>query len=311
MADTGPSRTTLVVLVVILLIAAGVGVWAANYYLKPRAIAAAQTAQVGDNVTVNYIGEYGNGTQMGKVFDTSLYNVSIDNATYPKSLQYTPHGPLPSAFIPLAVHVGPLRGSYVINNVNFTGVVTGFWQGMLGLKVNQTRWVTFPDTLGYGPLNPACTETLPLAFSVPVLQVVPTTQFSTSYPGVTPNPGVTFPDPNYKWSDLIFSMNSTDIVVESLTTAGYVAPLASGWNATVTAVNATTISLVNDLTQQNYGRILGAFPTGKSCGGGPASTQFTLIGVNPTAGTYTINWNSPVVGYSLTFRITLVQFVTA
>ena len=35
--------------------------------------------------------------------------------------------------------------------------------------------------------------------------------------GVTPGPGVTFPDPNYKWTDLIFSMNSTDITIESLT----------------------------------------------------------------------------------------------
>ncbi|MGP8072120.1 MAG: hypothetical protein ACLPZM_03200 [Thermoplasmata archaeon] len=309
MAESGPTLTTLVILVVILLVAAGLGIWGANYLLVPRPVTTPTSVQVGDNLTVNYLGQYANGTQAGRVFDTSLYSIYLNNISYPKSLQYTGRGGAPSDYTPLPVHVGAFNGQYNINGVNYSGVVTGFWEGMLGLQVNQTRWVTFPDSLGYQSADPACFQTLPLKFTVPVLTNVAASQFATQYPGVTPAPGVTFKDPTYGWQDLIFSMNSTSITLESLTSVGYVAAV-SGWNATVTAVNSTTISLLNDITPQNYGNILGAFATARGCGGGQPSTQFIISNVNVGAGTFTENWNSPVAGYSLTFRITIVQFVT-
>ncbi|HLM90981.1 MAG TPA: hypothetical protein VK424_02875 [Thermoplasmata archaeon] len=310
MAETGPSRTTLVILVVIILVGAGVGIWGVNYLLHPRSISTPASVQVGDNVTVNYIGQFGNGTQVGRTFDTSLYSVYVNNISYPKSLQYSGRGGVPSGYSPLPIHVGAFGGTYNVNGQNFSGVVTGFWEGALGLQVNQTRWVTFPDGLGYGPANPACTKTLPLQFTVPVLTSVASSQFSTDYPGVTPGPGVTFTDPTYGWQDLIFTMNSTEITVESLTSIGFVASV-SGWTATVSALNATTITLMNNITPQNYGNILGAFSTSRGCGGGNPSTQFVISSVNLGAGTFTEDWNSPVVGYSLTFRITIVQIVTS
>jgi len=309
MEKPGPSRTVLLILIVVILVVAGVGVWAANYVLNPKAISTAPTAQVGDNVTVNYIGQYGNGSQAGKTFDTSLWSVYINNQTYPKSLQFS-HGTAQADYTPLPVYVGAANAPYVIDGVNYTPVVTGFWQGMLGLHLNQTRWVTFPDSLGYQQLNPSCTQVVPLSFTVPVLTTVATPQFATYYPGVTPSPGVTFPDPTYKWTDLIFSMNSTDITVEALTSVGFVAAV-SGWNATVTAVNATTISLLNDITPQNYGSILGTFSTSRSCDGGNPSPAFTILSVNTGNGTFTENWNSAVAGFTLTFRITLVQIVSS
>ncbi|MGA8663574.1 MAG: hypothetical protein WB809_00675 [Thermoplasmata archaeon] len=310
MAETGPSRTTLVILVVIILVGAGVGIWGANYLLHPRSISTPLSVQVGDNVTVNYIGEYGNGTQSGRTFDTSLYSVYLNNLSYPKALQYTGRGGVASDYSPLPVHIGAFQGTYVVNGVNYSGVVSGFWQGALGLQVNQTRWVTFPDTLGYGPADPACTQVVPLQFTVPVLTSVATSMFATQYPGVTPGPGVTFTDPTYGWQDLIFTMNSTEITLESLTSIGFVATV-SGWTATVTAVNATTITLLDNITPQNYASILGTFPSSRGCAGGNPSTQFIISGVNLANGTFTEDWNSPVVGYSLTFRITIVQIVTS
>lgn len=310
MARTGPSRILLVILVAVVIVAAAVSVWAVNDVLTPKPISAPDTVQVGDNVTVNYIGEYGNGTQQGKVFDTSIYSVYANNQTYPKALQYTPHGNTSAEFTPLPVHVGPGNLEYNINGTNYTTVVTGFWQGMLGLGVNQSRWVTFPDSLGYGPIDPACTASVPLSFTVPVLSTVPTSQFSNQYPGVTPGQGVNFPDPTYGWTDTIFTMNSTDITVESLTTIGFVSSLSQGWNATVTAINATTITLLDDITPQNFAGILGHFAVSKACGGGSPASTFIISGVNLGTNTFTENWNAPVFGFTLTFRITVVQFVT-
>jgi hypothetical protein len=309
MAPTPHPRRTLVILVVIVVAAAGIGLGLEQYYAYPSPATPAATAQVGDNVTVNYIGQYANGSQAGRTFDTSLYAVYLNNVTYPKSLQYTGRGTSPSDYSPLPIHIGG-DIQYTVDGVNYTPVVTGFSQGVVGLQVNQTRWVTFPDSLGYFGLNPACVATVPLTFSVPVLTTVAVGDFSTDYPGVTASPGLTFPDPTYGWTDLVFSMNTTDITVESLTTVGFVATV-TGWNATVTQVNATAITLHDDITPANYASILGHFATARACGGGQPSSTFTILSLNLANGTFVENWNSPVAGFSLTFRITLVSIVAS
>ncbi len=308
MATKGPSRILAVVLIVVVIVVAGVGVWVAHDYLVPKSTSAPETAQVGDNVTVNYIGEFASGPQTGRVFDTSIYSVYLDNASYPKSLEFPfTHGGAASDYKPLGVHVGPYSGQYTIGNLTFSSVVTGFWQGLVGLGTNQTRWVTIPVNLAYGPLNPACEATAPISFTTPVLTVVPTANFSTLYPGATPTLGSTFADPTYGWTDLVFTVNATWVTVESLPTVGFVAHL-SGWNATVTGVNATSITLRNDITPQNYGGLVGTFSTARSCGGASES-HFLIAGVNVANQTYTQNWNPEVVGQSLAFRVTIVAFV--
>ncbi len=309
MATSGPSRILVIVLVALVIVVAGAGIWAAHYVLVPKSTSSPATSQVGDNVTVNYIGEFGSGPQVGRVFDTSIYTAYLDNTTYPKSLEFASgHSGSAGAYKPLGVHLGTYRGQYTVGNQTFSGVVPGFWQGMVGMLVNQTRWVTIPVSLAYGPLNPTCEATAPLTFTTPVLAIVSTANFTAHYPGATPTVGSTFPDPSYGWTDLVFSVNSTFVTVESLATVGDVAHLG-GWNATVTAVNATAITLLNDITPRNYGSLLGTFSTAKSCAGTSPTSHFLIAGVNLAQGTYTQNWNSEVVGQSLIFRITLVSIV--
>ncbi len=311
MATTGPSRIVVIVLIVVVLVVAGVGVYLVDQWLTPKAISGPTAVQVGDNVTVNYIGSFASGPQTHKVFDTSIYSVYLDNITYPKSLEFaSTHSGSASNYNPLGVYVGSYSGQYTVNNQTFSGVVPGFWQGMIGMVVNQTRYITMPVSLAYGPLNPSCEATLPLNFTVPVLQVVSTGNFTAQYPGVFATPGVTFADPTYGWTDVVFSVNATDVSVESLPTIGFVAHL-TGWNATVTGVNATTISLYNDITPSNYGNLLGTFSASRACGGGEPTSHFLIVGVNLANSTYTISWNSEVVGQSLTFRVTVVQIVSS
>ncbi len=310
MAPTGPSRTLVVVLIVVVIVVAGVGIWLANRYLVPTPVPGPATAQVGDNVTVNYIGEFGSGPQFGRVFDTSIYSVYLDNASYPKSLEFPfTHSGSASNYKPLGVYVGSYNGQYTVGNQTFSSVVPGFWQGIVGLAVNQTRWVTIPVNLAYGPLNPACEATAPLSSTAPVLTVVPAANFSTTYPGASATVGTTFSDPVYGWTDLVFAANATWVTVESLPTIGFVAHL-SGWNATVTGLNATTITLLNGITVQNYGGLLGTFSTARTCAG-TSESHFLIAGVNVANQTYTQNWNSEVVGQTLTFRITLVSIVSS
>ena len=132
------------------------------------------TVAIGDNITVNYIGFFGSTPPLRRVFDTSIYSVAANNATYPKSL-----GPLPrpsvSNYTPLPLYVGASTpsGGYFFDGQTFSSVVTGFWQGVVGMAGNTTRIVTIPPSFAYGPLNQSCILTEPLAYTIPVNVLVP------------------------------------------------------------------------------------------------------------------------------------------
>jgi hypothetical protein len=201
-------------------------------------------------------------------------------------------------------------GQYTIGNSTFGSTVTGFWQGLVGMSGNQTRFLVIPPALGYGAINPACTETFPLAFSVPVVIVVPASNFTVRFPGATLSAGTTFTDPTYGWTDLVLSVNSTAVAVEHLTSVGETTP-SGAWNITVTQVTTTTISVQVDITTSNYGRVLGTFPSARACPPGSQSTDmhYEILSVNSVAGTFKINWNSEVTGQTLLFQVTIVNIL--
>lgn len=306
MAEPRRSLTGLIVLVVVVLVAAGLGGAFLYEYNHPKASAPLFTVAQGDNVTVNYIGVLGTGPETGRVFDTSLYSVATNNVTYPKSLEFTYRGNK-SAYTPLPVYVGP-SGSYTVDGLTFGTVVTGFWQGLIGLPIGKTQSISVPPDVGYGPVIPACLVTAPLTFTVPVVVSVPVAQFSTNYPGVNTTAGTEFTDPTYGWTDLILATNSTSVVVENLPSVGWSVPKTS-WTVTVTNVNATTITLKNQLETTDAGLVLGKSPSTTVCG----SNRFLVTQVNIANGTFTelYDSSSPAIpaelqGQTLDFEVTIV-----
>src|ERR1700674_3611811 len=145
------SWTPLIVLVVIVLIAAGIGAGYLWYHSRPSNPSSARVVQPGDNVTVNYIGIYGTGPEAGRVFDTSIYSVGSNNAAWPKSIEYHARGVLVSNYTTLAVHVGsntPQSG-YSLGNLSFIQGVTGFLLELVGVLPNQTHTIIVPAAAGY------------------------------------------------------------------------------------------------------------------------------------------------------------------
>jgi FKBP-type peptidyl-prolyl cis-trans isomerase len=301
MAESRRRLWMFALLAAVVLVVAGVGGELLRLYNEPSPKAGPATVVIGDNVTVQYIGVLGGGPQQGYVFDTSLLSVANDNVTWPKALEFSYRGNA-SQYAPLGVHVGPNSpsGGYEINNTTFGGVVTGFWQGMLGMAANQTKWVSIPPSLAYGPERPACLVTAPLVVSVPILTAVPTSNFTAGYPEVPKLAGTTFVDPTYGWTDEVFSVNSTTVTIQSMPTVGFTSS-AVGWPVTVTAISGGNISVTNDITGANVGRILGAGTT-SVCG----QTHYIISAVNPANGTYTRDYNTQVTGTTLIFRITIV-----
>jgi len=303
MAEPKRSLVLPAILIAAILVGTGVGVYFLYEYNHPKPSAAPWTVEVGSNVTVNYIGYFGSGPQTGKVFDTSLYSVYLNNAGYPKSLEFD-HGTSPANYTPIGFSIGPNipAGGYTIGNETFNGAVSGFWKGLLGLEVGQARTFSFPPSEGYRFPNPTCYATQRLVFSVPVLIPLTTSNFATLYPGVNATPGTHFTDPTYGWDDLVLTVNATAVVVENLPSTGFRVP-GLNWPQIVTAVNATTITVTNQLSPLNAGLILGHVPASSAvCG----SAKYIISAVNVSGGTYTEDYNSEVTGQTLTFWAMIV-----
>jgi FKBP-type peptidyl-prolyl cis-trans isomerase 2 len=297
-----PPRILFAVLVVVVIASAGGAAAFLYEFNKPKAVESILTVQTGDNVTVNYIGTFGSGAQAGRVFDTSIYSVATQNLSYPKSLEYQSRGAR-SAYTPLPVHVGP-SGSYTIGNLTFGLVVTGFWQGLIGLPGNQSHTIVVSPSFGYGALNSSCLTTDPLVYRLPVFANVPLASFGTAFPNVTANVGAVFPDPTYGWNDSIFAVNSTTVVVQALADLGDTSQ-PNGLPFLVSALNSTTITLSSELTPANAGLVLGHVAKGGLCG----ATKFIVSAVNLAAGTYTENFNPEVQGETLDFTVTVVDIL--
>jgi hypothetical protein len=303
MAEPKPPRTLAIALVLVVIIAGSVGFGVLYYENHKLGTPSQLTVQVGDNVTVNYIGVFGTSAQVGKVFDTSEYSVAMNNLSWPKAIGFTPRGPNPSNFTPLPVSVGPNvpNAGYPVGNLTFHGVVTGFWQGLVGLPGNQTRYISVPENLGYGPQNSSCLVSQPLSYTLPVTVALSTSAFASQFPSVTPVAGTEISDPTYHWPVYILSVNSSSVVYENLPTIGWTAS-PQGWAVKVTNVSSTTITLVNQLTATNAGLVGGTSST-QVCGAG----SFIVTQVNSATSTYVENYNRDVLGQTLIFIVTVVD----
>ncbi|MGI0067767.1 MAG: hypothetical protein ACREB9_05040 [Thermoplasmata archaeon] len=294
----------------VIIVAAGVAAAVVSVYVVPtHQPHGVKTVAQGDNATVNYIGMFASGPQQGRVFDTSLYSVSLNNATYPKALEYVPRG-AESNYTVLPVHVGssaPTHG-YVYGNYTFSTVVTGFWQGMLGMTGNQTRIVTIPVDLAYGPANPGCFAPEPLVQTVPVYSTIPLGTFRADNPNVTATTGATIYNSLYGWTEYILSANATTVSLQSLASVGERVTVY-GLPYIVSAIANGNITVTSTLTVAQAGTVRGTLPASAPtiCNTG----EFIVSSINPTSGTMTWNFNNEIYGQPLTFFITVVDIFPA
>ena len=307
MAEPRTSPVLAIILVVIVLVA-GVGGIAYLYFYENHKspVSSGLIVQVGDNVTVNYIGLFAQGPQQGRVFDTSEYSVALNNASWPKALGYSPRG-AESNYTPLGVHVGPNvpSGGYTLGGQTFGSVVPGFWQGLVGLPGNRTHYITVPPALGYSFVNASCYVTRELTTTFPVLVTVTPGQFAGLFPNVSATAGTVFTDPLYGWSDAILSTNSSSVTYENLPTIGATSA-PNGWAVLVTNITASTITLVSQLSPSQAGLVLG-HGSGTFCG----SSTFIVSQVNLAAGTYVEDYNQEVSGQTLIFIVSVVDIYPA
>lgn len=272
--------TLAAIIVVVIVAASSIGAYA--FLTDGRA------ATSGDLVRVDYIGKLPN----GQVFDTSLYSVAVDNATYPKSLFFN------------------FRGNQsTYGTLNFTvgkgQMIPGFEKGVLGMKVGETKTLIIPVEQAYGQANASKITAMNLTETIPANKQMSVDEFR-SYFGVAPSPFTLYTDPNYGWTVYTGLVDSSKVMVQNQPVNGSVyrafdspSDPSYGWNVTaVYDAGGENIIIHHHLDASSAMTVKGI---------DEAKTKFYVKSVDEAAGTAMIDRNNQIVGQELTFIVTLVS----
>ncbi|MCE8422845.1 MAG: FKBP-type peptidyl-prolyl cis-trans isomerase [Candidatus Methanoperedens sp.] len=253
-----------------------------------------KTVKTGDNISVDYIGSI----QNGKVFDTSIEKIAKENNISKPE------------FKPLQFTVG--NGS----------VIKGFDEGVIGMKVGETKTLIISPENGYGPYNPDLVKAFPIIQEVPVrfprMIEVPEEEFNTTFSGVHKKgdvvniPGtsvsMTIKDIsknvtlsyNFQIGDIIPSSgapwNETVIKVDdkNVTVAYSVKK-----NETIQLQNRPWTSTVVDINNENLVLRHNAIPDTQM------PTMFGMIKVHFNETSILLDQNHELAGKTLVFNVTL------
>jgi len=278
--DSGASTlVSLIALLVVIAIALGV-----YYATLPSPAPTPLRAENGDTLRVDYVGYF---PETNRVFDTSQASVATDNATWPKSFSFSWR----TRWTPLSVVLGEHT------------VVRGFEDGLRGLTEGEAKTITVPPELGYGLGDPAKIFAKPLIESVPAVEVMNQSEFTTRYK-TTPTSGRIVLDPSWGWTATVTVAGDVVTVANNPTLGQIVRPYGA-WDARVLCIDdlangcATQIRVQHLLDPSAADTIGTRDSTGK--------VTFVITSVDPEAGTYTIDYNDPTVGRTLVFQVTVVS----
>jgi FKBP-type peptidyl-prolyl cis-trans isomerase 2 len=272
------------VIIVVVLIVSSVGV----FLFATGSGAGEKTVAKGSVIKVNYYGQYWNGERM-VVFDTSLFSVADDNTTYPKSMFFSYAG-------------NATRYSTLNFTVGSGQMIAGFDEGVVGMKIGQTKVLTIPMEKAYRAMDPAKLKTIHLNDTKTVTQTMTKAEFK-AYFGEDPMSFKPYKDPIYGWGvDVQFDGTDAYItnripsggadfkVYASSTDASY------GWYANVTVVDS--VIYIHHLLDADSGLHVKGMDSLRN--------RMFVESVDMVNGTAVLNWNRDVAGRTLTFTVTLV-----
>jgi len=202
-----------------------------------------KTVKNGDNISVDYTGSFVN----GKVFDTSIQNVAEEN-------NLPPHD---GAYKPLNFTVG--KGQ----------VIKGFDEGVVGMKVGETRKLTIPSEKAYGPINPGMIRAIPIVFTIPATTEMPATteiqkvlevtvsDFERIFgPGHKVGDSVKIPETNINVT--IQNITSNVSLIYNLKVGDTVWTQDAPWNQTVVKIDNKNITLMANVSKNEIVQLQGA-----------------------------------------------------
>ncbi len=191
----------------------------------------------GDNISVNYIGRLPD----GKVFDTNIETVAKENNLFIPEKKYTPY-----QFI-----------------VGKRIVIQGFDEGVIGMKVGETRKLTIPPEKAYGLSNLEMIRVIPILENVPLTRVipkvfeVPRSQFEQFF-GPNHSVGDTVKIPETNINITIMNYTSEVSLKRNLTVGFNIWDARAPWNETVVKIDDKNITLKANLKKNDIVQLQGA-----------------------------------------------------
>ncbi len=189
--------------------------------------------KTGDNISIDYIGSLPG----GKVFDTSIEKVAIENNVFTPDRTYKP--------------------------LNFTvgkgEVIKGLDEGVVGMNIGESKNLTIPPEKAYGLINPMMIQVIPIIENVsatseiPKVFEVPLNQFESAL-GTNHSIGeiVTLPETNINAT--ILNVTSNVSLSYNLKVGDNIWSSRAPWNETVVKVDEKNITIkpnvsVNEIIQ--------------------------------------------------------------
>ncbi len=202
-----------------------------------------KTVKSGDKISVDYVGSLEN----GKVFDTSIESVAKENNILITGREYKP--------------------------LNFTvgkgGVIKGFDEDVVGMKVGETKTLTIPPEKGYGPINPEllqaipvieiapATRTLPATRTIPKVLDIPRGQFEQVFgQGHNNSEIVRIPETNINLT--IKNITSIVSLAYNLEVGDLIWSSRAPWNETVEKIDDGNITLKANVSKNDTVQVQGA-----------------------------------------------------
>ena len=181
-----------------------------------------RTVKTGDNVSVDYIGSL---KDTGKVFDTSIQSVAEANGLSMPGRTYKP----------LKFTVGKKQ------------VIDGFNDGVIGMKVGQTKNIEVSPEKGY-PVDPDMIQAYPVIQELPAIRNfskdldIPVLQFERTF-GSNHTVGeiVKIPDTNINLT--IKNITSNVSLSYDLKVGNVISQTGAPWNETVVKIDAKNITI--------------------------------------------------------------------
>lgn len=196
-----------------------------------------KTVKTGDKISVDYTGSLPD----GKIFDTSIERVAKENNLYTPAREYEP----------LKLTVG--KGD----------VIQGLDEGVVGMKVGETKALTIPPEKAYGQSNPMMIQVIPAVEDIPATRVipkiieVPRDQFEGTL-GKDHEKGEVVKIPETNINLTILNISSNVSLSYNLKAGDYLWSSGAPWNETVVKVDEKNVTLKANLSMNDNIRLQGA-----------------------------------------------------
>ena len=263
--------------------------------------------KAGDTVMMNYIGRFAD----GRVFDTSILSVGLNNALYQKSLTYSARSN--DSYAPFNMTAG---------NYGQGGTIRGFALGVLGLHQGDHAILDVKPGDAY-PVLSQYVLTIQLHQQISVLNFMTDLQFTTSF-GTDPVVGQVYTHFFWGWDVRVVSDLGGVVIIRQDPTIGQILyPFGNpnnpanpgGWPVTVDSYDPSAdggnglIVITHEVSLADVYEVKGLDIDGAT---------FVLSAFNSTAGTFQISksnsstgYNGEIAGRELFFEVAILKVTSA